>query len=70
MEDTVLVFTGAYIDVELAKGLLENNNIPFLLKSQHGSGFVIRAGYVLEKYYLYVHRKDKDKAEEILAVLK
>lgn len=70
MDDSVLVFSGPYIEAELAKGLLENSQIPFLLRSQHGAGFVLRAGNVLEEYYIYVRREDQQQAEDVLSVLK
>lgn len=70
MDNLALVFCGGRIDADLAKGMLENNHIPFWLKSEHGVGFAIRAGDILEHYYIYVNPQDKERAEEILAILK
>ncbi len=69
MDDLVLVFNGSRFEADLAKGLLEDAAIPHFLTSEHGAGFVLRAGSILERYYLYVNPQDKDRAEEALAVL-
>ncbi|HHU07185.1 MAG TPA: DUF2007 domain-containing protein [Clostridiaceae bacterium] len=69
MENLVLVFSGGRIEADLAKGMLESNNIPYWLKSEHGAGFAIRAGDILEQYFIYVNPQDKLRAEDILAIM-
>lgn len=69
MDDSVLVFRGSRFEANLAKGLLEGADIPFLMTSEHGAGFVLRAGDILEQYYIFVNPRDRDQAEELLAVL-
>ncbi len=54
----------------MARGILENKQIPSLLKSKHGAGFVLWAGDLLEEYYLYVRAEDEKLALDLLAVLK
>ncbi|MDO5650223.1 MAG: DUF2007 domain-containing protein [Gallicola sp.] len=61
----VLVKKSNKIDIELAKGLLENNHIPCLVKTEHGEGFVLRAGGMLEEYFLYVKPEDAKTAKAI-----
>jgi hypothetical protein len=70
MDDQVLIFSGSRFEADLAKGLLESNDISYFLTSEHGAGFVIRAGDILEQYFIYVNTGDQDRAEEILAILK
>ena len=69
MDDFVLVFNGSRFEADLAKGLLEDASIPYFLTSEHGAGFVLRAGSILERYYIYVIPEDKERAEDTLAVL-
>jgi hypothetical protein len=69
MNDSVLVFSGSRFEADLAKGLLEEAGIACLLTSEHGAGFVLQAGSILERYYIYVNPRDKEEAEEALAVL-
>ena len=69
MDDLVLVFNGSRFEADLAKGLLEDASIPHILTSEHGAGFVLRAGSILERYYIYVNPEDKKRAEDTLAVL-
>ncbi|HZJ68912.1 MAG TPA: DUF2007 domain-containing protein [Candidatus Eisenbacteria bacterium] len=60
-----LVFTGKQMEVEMAQGLLEDNEIKSLIQSEHGAGFTMQAGKMFENYYLYVEEKD---AQEALAL--
>lgn len=70
MSDLVIVFNGSRFEADLAKGLLEGAGIPHVLTSEHGAGFVLRVGSILEQYYIYVNQEDQELAEEALAVLK
>ena len=69
MDNSVLIFSGSRFQADLAKELLEGENIPFLLTSEHGAGFVLRAGDILEQYYIFVNPANQKRAEELLAVL-
>lgn len=69
-DDLVLVFQGPALEAKMARGILENKQIPSLLKSKHGAGFVLWAGDLLEEYYLYVRAEDEKLALDLLAVLK
>ncbi|MDD4324332.1 MAG: DUF2007 domain-containing protein [Eubacteriales bacterium] len=69
IDDAVLVFSGKHFEADLAKGLLESNQIPYVMRSEHGAGFVLRAGDILEQYYIFVNTEDRQRAEEILTVL-
>lgn len=69
MNDPVLVFSGSRFEADLAKGLLEEAGIPHFLASEHGAGFVLQAGSILENYYIYVNPRDEAGAREALTVL-
>ncbi len=57
-----LIMRGSFIDVSMVKELLEEKGIPCLMRSDHGAGFVIQTGGLLEDYYLYVAQGDEHKA--------
>lgn len=61
----VLIKQGPQTDILLLKGILEENHIDSVLQSKHGSGFVMRAGSVLEEYSLFVQEKDAPLAREL-----
>jgi hypothetical protein len=69
MDEMVLVFKGYRVPVEMAKGILENNKIPCLMKSKHGAGFIMKTGGILEEYFLYVNPEDEEKAKELCMYL-
>ena len=62
MTDLVQVYSGTKMEAELVHGLLEAEGINTLLQSQHGLGFVIRAGGMIESYYIFVDEKDAERA--------
>ncbi len=57
---------GNYIETQIMKEILENNDINCLVKSQNGEGFVISTGSLTEEYTLYVMPEDVREAENIL----
>ncbi|NLK57678.1 MAG: hypothetical protein GX291_00215 [Tissierellia bacterium] len=69
MDEKVLVYRGSQIHAEMAREILEQNEIPSLLTSEHGAGFVMRAGGLLEDYFLYVRPDQAEKAIELVAVV-
>lgn len=69
MDEKVLVDRGSQIHAEMAREILEQNEIPSLLTSEHGAGFVMRAGGLLEDYFLYVRPDQAEKAIELVAVV-
>ncbi|MDI9490972.1 MAG: hypothetical protein GX145_05630 [Clostridiaceae bacterium] len=62
----VLVAEGKYFDISLKENLLKNNEIPCLIQSEYGSGFVMQAGNLLENYKLYVAKENLNRALELL----
>ncbi len=64
--EQIMVFRGPFIDVSMAKEVLENNGIPCLMRSEHGERFILRTGGLLEDYFLYVSREEEEKARELL----
>ncbi len=60
-----VVKRGTYIEISMAKELLEANGIRCLVKSEHGEGFVIKTGNFFEEYTLYVMQCDLDIAMSI-----
>lgn len=66
MNDLITVYSGTQIEAELVRHLLEAEGINTLLQSQHGLGFVIRAGNMLESYYISVSEKDVERAQELV----
>ncbi|MGI6440813.1 MAG: hypothetical protein ACOX00_02585 [Peptoniphilaceae bacterium] len=69
MDDKVLVYKGSQMHAEMARGILEDNGIPSLLTSQHGAGFVIRAGGLLEDYFLYVRPDHAALARDLVSLV-
>ncbi len=53
-----LVKKGSYVEIQMLKEILEENNINCLVKSEHGEGFVLSTGGYLEEYTLYVNEDD------------
>lgn len=64
--EEVMVFTGSRVETELMRGLFEENNIPYVLKTDHGWGFIIRAGGMFENFHLFVRPEDEAKAKELV----
>ena len=63
MEDNlILILQGSQMQVDMARVLLEENDIRSLVRSEHGMGFVLRAGGMFEEYYLYVAPEDAEEA--------
>lgn len=69
MDDKVIVYKGSQIHAEMAREILEQNGIPCLLTSEHGAGFVMRAGGILEEYYLYVRPDHAERALDLVAIV-
>lgn len=68
--DMVMVLKGSRLPIEMAKEVLGNNNIPCMMQSQHGAGFVMKTGGLFEEYYLYVNPEDLEKAQELCQYFK
>ncbi|MDO5755468.1 MAG: DUF2007 domain-containing protein [Tissierellia bacterium] len=62
----VLIFQGRQAPAMMAKEALEEAKIPYWLRSDHGEGFILRAGALLEDYYIYVRKEDEEKARKIV----
>ena len=63
------ILRGDYVDISLAKNLLEKNGIACLMKSEHGAGFVIQTGGAFEQYDLFVSSEDRERALALCAYL-
>lgn len=68
MDPLVLVYSGTQMEAEQVRQLLEAEGIQVLLQSRHGLGFVIRAGSMIESYYIQVQKSDESRARELIAV--
>lgn len=65
MQNMVMVFSGYRIPVEMAKAILDDNNIYNFMASQNGTAFVVQTGGALEEYFLYVRPEDAEVARDL-----
>lgn len=63
--DLVVIKQGDQVEISLLKGILDQNKIDSMIETKQGSGFVMRAGNVLEEYYLLVRKEDEEAAKEL-----
>lgn len=63
--DLVIIKQGDQVEISLLKGILDQNKIDSMIETKQGSGFVMRAGNVLEEYYLLVRKEDEEAAKEL-----
>lgn len=63
--DLVVIKQGDQVEINLLKGILDQNKIDSMIETKQGSGFVMRAGNVLEEYYLLVRKEDEEAAKEL-----
>ena len=63
--DLVVIKQGDQVEISLLKGILDQNKIDSMIETKQGSGFVMRAGNVLEEYYLFVRKEDEEAAKEL-----
>ncbi len=63
--DLVVIKHGDQVEINLLKGILDQNKIDSMIETKQGSGFVMRAGNVLEEYYLLVRKEDEEAAKEL-----
>jgi len=66
--ELVHIQSGGKLDISLLKGILEENGIKTIVKSNHGQGFVIRAGNLFEEYHLFVQAENEVSAKELASL--
>lgn len=67
--DTVKIFSGTRIYVEMLKEILENNDIPCLINTGKRLPFDIYPGGALEIYDLYVNSEDAETAIDLCSFI-
>ena len=65
----VKLYSGSEIEVLAIQNLLEENDIPFVVKNEHTSG-VLAGFYGGEMVHLHVMTHYKEQAEELLRSIK
>ncbi len=67
--DTVKIFSGTRIYVEMLKEILENNNIPCLINTGNRLPFDLYPGGAFEVYDLYVNPEDAERAIDLCSFI-
>ncbi len=60
-----IVKKGKYIEIQMLKEILEDNNIKCYVSSEHGEGFVMSTGNFMVEYTLFVNSDDFVEASAI-----
>ena len=63
---TVLIMSGEFFQVSMAKEILEDNNIPCAMQSEHGDWLSIQLGSKTETFNLIVAEENSEKAINLL----
>ena len=64
--EPVSVYVGDQFEAALVEGALKEHGINCLKQSEHGAGFVLRAGAMFESFHIYVAKEDEARAREII----
>ena len=63
---TVLIMSGEFFQVSMAKEILEDNNSPCAMQSEHGDWLSIQLGSKTETFNLIVAEENSEKAINLL----
>lgn len=64
--DVICIFEGSFIEVSIAKDILDDEGIACFMQSEHGEAFLLKTGgTAFERYQLYVNPEQAEEARQI-----